>query len=291
MPVKVLDDAGSGSTESVVAGIAYAVAGGARVINLSVNGPDHSTALDEAIRGAEAAGVTVVASAGNDGADRVALPSYPASSAAGNVIAVAAGSRDGGITATSAWGRDAVDLAAPGESVLSTALGGGYRSTSGTSVAAAHVSGAVALLAAAKPDSSVAELRAALLGGAHRLRRDGWRVGAGGLDADGAVARMAPSSRPRIGLRARVRRLGRRGRVALRWRAVGPTRAVASYRVRLNGRLFVTSSTASRPARTARRVRLRPGRHRLRVTALDASGRPLVSRTFRPRVLRPRHQR
>ena len=138
MPVRVLDDAGAGSTETIVAGIAYALRQGARVINLSLNGPEHSQALDEAIRAAERNGVVVVVSAGNAGQNIDRTPSYPASSSSPNVIAVAAGSRDGGLTAFSGWGRAGVDLAAPGEGVLSTSLGGGYSTGSGTSEAAAE---------------------------------------------------------------------------------------------------------------------------------------------------------
>ena len=77
--IKVLDDGGVGTTATVVEGIHYALAHGARVINISLNGPQGSRALEEAIGAAEAAGVVVVASAGNDGESRELVPSYPAS--------------------------------------------------------------------------------------------------------------------------------------------------------------------------------------------------------------------
>ena len=166
MPVKVLGDDGSGNTDSVVAGVQYAVAHGADVINLSMNGPEDSQALDEVLAAARAAGVTVVASAGNDGANRDTTPSYPASSP--GVLAVAATATDGGLTPFSAYGKS-VPLSAPGEDVLSTARGGRYETSSGTSIASAQVSGAAALLAAARPQATPDQIRDALVGGVHRL--------------------------------------------------------------------------------------------------------------------------
>ena len=77
MPVKVLADDGSGNTSSVIAGIRYAVANGADVVNLSMNGPERSQALEETLAAAKAAGVVVVASAGNDSGNRDVDPVLP----------------------------------------------------------------------------------------------------------------------------------------------------------------------------------------------------------------------
>ena len=123
MPVKVLGDNGSGNSASVIAGIHYAVRNGADVINLSLNGPDRSLALEEALQAARAAGVVVVAAAGNDRGNRDQVPSYPANAPGAAVIAVAAGSPDGGLASFSGYGRS-VPLAAPGQDVLSTAPAG-----------------------------------------------------------------------------------------------------------------------------------------------------------------------
>ena len=130
MPVKALGDDGLGNSSSVITAIRYAVAQGADVINLSLNGPERSLALEETMSAAKAAGVVIVASAGNDGADRDATPSYPASAPDGQVLAVAAQSEDGGLASFSAHGRS-VPLAAPGQGVLSTAKGGGIPSARG----------------------------------------------------------------------------------------------------------------------------------------------------------------
>lgn len=171
MPVKVLDHDGFGSNSGIAEGIDYVVnfrAGGVnpvRVINLSLGGPSRSQALESAIGRAVAAGITVVASAGNDGSSSI---DYPA--AFDNVIAV--GSVDGRKVKApySSYGPE-LDLMAPGgdlrrddngdgrpDGVLQqtfdpgSALLGRYDDFAyffvvGTSQAAAQVSGLAALLA------------------------------------------------------------------------------------------------------------------------------------------------
>ncbi len=285
MAVKVLDSHGVGNTDTLVSGLRYATAEGADVINLSVNGPTPSAAVDRAIAAAEAAGAVVVASAGNDAADRDRTPSYPAASAGGGPIAVAAEDRDHGLAYFSAFGRSAVDLAAPGEEILTTALGGGYREMAGTSAAAAHVSGAVALLAAARPAATPAELRAAIAGGARPLLHDGAKLPGGELDVSRSLRLVVPGAGPRVRVVMR-RAIRSRGRtVTLRWRVHGAAGAVASYRLRVAGRRF--SSLADRGGRPGRRrtLHLRPGRYHWAVDAYDASGRMLATRSARLRIL------
>jgi len=291
MAVKVLDDRGVGSTDTLVSGMRYATAQGADVINLSVNGPGHSLALDEAITAAEAAGIVVVASAGNDGANRDQVPSYPASSNAGGVIGVGASTADHGLAHFSGWGPRTVDLAAPGEAIISTATGGGYALNSGTSPAAAHVSGAVALLAAARPHATAAQLRAAILGGTDALSHDASMVSGGELDATRAVRRLMPSSGPRVKLITRRLVHSRKRSVTLRWRLRGAARAVASYRLKVGSRRFAMSARSGRTPKRRRSVRLRPGQYRWTVLAFDASGHRLASHTARLRIARPGHPR
>jgi subtilisin family serine protease len=287
MPVKVLADDGSGNTDSVVAGVQYAVAHGADVINLSMNGPQDSQALDETLAAARAAGVTVVASAGNDGANRDTTPSYPASSP--GVLAVAATATDGGLAPFSAYGKS-VPLSAPGEDVLSTARGGRYETSSGTSIASAQVSGAAALLAAARPQATPDQIRVALVGGVHRLSQDSAMVGSGGtLDAAGAVSQLIPGAGPRLRLASKRTIRSRTGRITLKWRARGAVGAVAVYRVKVGGHAFaVRSGARARMASQRRVLHLRAGRYRWSVAAYDASGRALARRTGKVRVARHR---
>lgn len=190
MPVKVLHDAGWGTTATLIEGLRYALAHGARVVNMSVNGPDRSLALEQAIRDAEAKGALVVTSAGNDGRDRDQVASYPASIDSPAIITVASSDRSGGLGYASAYGRSSVDIAAPGADVLTADLGGGYSARSGTSFAAAYVSGTAALLASARPGASGAQLREALVASARRAGSVAGVVAGGQLDAAGALARL-----------------------------------------------------------------------------------------------------
>ena len=105
-----------------MAGLHYALANGARVVNMSLNGADRSLALEEAIAAAEAQGVLVVASAGNDGGDRDSVPSYPASIASSAIVSVASSNRGGRLAYASAYGASSVDIAAPGDNILTTDL-------------------------------------------------------------------------------------------------------------------------------------------------------------------------
>ena len=93
--VKVVHDQGWATTATMVAGLRYALSNGARIVNISLNGPDSSQALDEAIGQAEQQGVLVIASAGNDAANRDRVPSYPASVRSRAVITVASATRAG----------------------------------------------------------------------------------------------------------------------------------------------------------------------------------------------------
>ena len=190
MPVKVLHDDGWGTTATMIAGLDYALDEGARIVNMSLNGPDRSQALDDAIRQTEARGVLVVTSAGNDGRNRDRVPSYPASERSTSVITVASTDRAGALAPGSAFGRRSVDLAAPGDEILTSDLGERFTRHSGTSFAAAYVTGAAALLAAAHPDASGARLRAALIASSRRGGRVDAEVAGGELDAAAALRRL-----------------------------------------------------------------------------------------------------
>lgn len=197
MIVRVLDTDGSGEVGDVARGIRYAVANGARVINLSMAGPDTSPELEAAILEAQAAGAVVVASAGNTGDDLDLLPAYPAASAGGAPVAVASTDATGALAADSSFGARAVDLTAPGESIGSTAAGGGYEIRSGTSQAAAQVSGAVALMLTARPTATGDELRAALIAGARARALHAGRAIRRLLNPGAPVFRRATTSRAR----------------------------------------------------------------------------------------------
>ncbi|HEV7750500.1 MAG TPA: S8 family peptidase [Baekduia sp.] len=183
MAVRVLDAEARGSTTDVAQGIHYAVDNGARIVNLSLAGPTATADVEEAVRYAQDHGVLIVAAAGNSGADLASAPTYPAAYPEGDVLGVAATAQGGVLSSVSDYGPGA-DVAAPGEQILSTALGGGYEWRTGTSMAAPHVTGALVLLAAARPDLDAVGLRDALLG---HVRHTGLAVETGALDVGAAL--------------------------------------------------------------------------------------------------------
>jgi subtilisin family serine protease len=134
--------------------------------NNSWGGGGYSQALGNAIVTAGAADILFVVAAGNSAVDIDLSPSYPASYALANVIAVAAVDKIGGKASFSNWGVDSVHLAAPGVDIYSTVpgrRGPSYASYSGTSMATPHVSGAAALYSSLNPCATAAQIKLALL--------------------------------------------------------------------------------------------------------------------------------
>jgi subtilisin family serine protease len=129
----------------------------------------------------------VICAAGNGGRDIDVVPEYPASFSVPNLLRVAATARDGSLSRMSNTGPRTVDIAAAGDGILSTAMGGGYERRSGTSLAAATVAGAAALVWAAAPRLDASTLRAVLTGTArHRGRLP---IAGGTLDLARAMRR------------------------------------------------------------------------------------------------------
>ncbi len=166
MAIKFLTKQGSGDTADAVKAIDYAVSRGAKILSNSWGGPGEvssNTALEDAIKRAEAAGVLVVAAAGNDGTDNDTRPMLPAAFPQDNVLAVASTNKNDGRSFFSNYGLETVDVGAPGSDIISTAPKGAYKKLSGTSMAAPHVSGAAALLWAEFPDATYAEIKERLM--------------------------------------------------------------------------------------------------------------------------------
>ncbi len=123
-----------------------------------------SQALEDAFAAAGAEGILTVCSAGNDGTDLDVQPSYPASYDLDTVISVGSVGRDGNLAANASYGLRSVDLLAPGSAWSTDAKAdNSYVNRSGSSYASAHVTGAIALMAAARPDLSAMELKQLLL--------------------------------------------------------------------------------------------------------------------------------
>ncbi|MCC5609443.1 S8 family serine peptidase [Nostoc sp. CHAB 5834] len=158
MPVKVLNESGSGSYSSISKGIRYAVDNGANVINLSLGGTSSNRTLESAINYASSKGVIIVMAAGNDGDS---LPDYPARYASKSGIAVGAVDRNNNMPDFSnRSGTDEIAyVTAPGVKVYSSVPNNQYGTYSGTSMAAPHVAGVVALMLSANPNLTDAQVR------------------------------------------------------------------------------------------------------------------------------------
>ncbi len=150
---------GLGWGSDAIAAIHYAVDMGAKVINASWGGIGYSKALEEAVRKAESKGVLFVVSAGNGKQNNDQIPHHPANLRFSNVVTIANTDEGDHLSKTSNWGKTMVDFAAPGENIVSTMLKGSYGKMSGTSMAAAHMSGVAALLLGANPKLSAQDLK------------------------------------------------------------------------------------------------------------------------------------
>ena len=186
--LKFLSNRGSGSSLGGANSISYASAMGADISSNSWGGYGFSTTIRNAIRDAETVDHLVIAAAGNDNIDNDAIPHYPSSYDEPNVIGVASSTRTDGKSGFSNFGLTSVDLAAPGSSIRSTVVGGGYASFSGTSMATPHVAGAAALVAAIQPTYDYAQIKARLLDTVDPVAEfSGLSVTGGRLNAHDAV--------------------------------------------------------------------------------------------------------
>jgi hypothetical protein len=176
MPLKALDNKGSGNSADIAAAIVWAADKGATIINMSLGGIGfgNDTTLSNAITYAFNKGVVLVAAAGNDvavtGGDVDQNPVFPVCNDNGQnmVIGVVASDINDQKATFSNYGKNCVDVSAPGKRILSTInyepgtgkyIQNGYAYASGTSLAAPFVSAEAALLKAFYPNASNKEIR------------------------------------------------------------------------------------------------------------------------------------
>jgi len=163
MALKALDRSGAASSIELFYAILYAVDEGAQIINASFGGYGYSYLLHYALHYAQERGVSVVAAAGNESHNNDTAPYfYPASLPLDNIISVAATTSQNSLASFSNYGKTSVDIAAPGHDIYSTVMSG-YNYFSGTSMAAPHVAGAIALLREKTPSISFASIRTQLM--------------------------------------------------------------------------------------------------------------------------------
>ena len=206
MSLRFLDAFGSGSTSAAVAAVNYVTMmrrdHGINVVatNNSWGGGGYSQSLLDAIDAGGRAGILFVAAAGNDSRNTDITRFYPAGYPSDSIISVAATDRVGKLAAFSNYGAASVDVAAPGVSIYSTTRRNAYATMSGTSMATPHVTGAIALLAAANRQASAAQMRQAVLATATPLPGLGGKTSTGGLlnaaAAIQAIGGVAPPTPP-----------------------------------------------------------------------------------------------
>jgi subtilisin family serine protease len=160
LAIKAFDDSGSSAESSsyqIIKGLDYAVAKDVRIINMSFAGP-RDPMMERTLKAAHDKGIVLIAAAGNAGPK--SSPLYPGADQ--SVIAVSATDYEDKPFAMANRGKY-IAVAAPGVDVMVPAPGNSYQLTTGTSVAAAHVSGVAALILERKPTITPDELRALLM--------------------------------------------------------------------------------------------------------------------------------
>ncbi len=265
-------------------------------VDAALLGPDGRTALHDAIARANAAGILFVAASGNGDAgqsglnlDEPGVDLLPCEDTNPNVICVGATTSFGQLATFSNYGATAVDIAAPGDRILSTVPRGvcgqeDYCLFDGTSMAAPMVSGAAVDVLAAEPDLNVTDLRSRLLASVDPLPSLSGKVASNGrLDVCKAIPNCdgRPSIAPTkpLAVRARVHS----GTATLQWSAPdsnGNSFTVSGYEVEGPGGVtsvpFTTTSLSLNGLANNTNAVLR-----IRAVGTGGSG-PWVSKTVRP---------
>lgn len=187
VPVKILDQAGCGTTDDAIKGIQFALDEGATVLSNSWGGAPYSQELEQAVLLAATKKVLFVAGAGNDDRDLAVDPFYPAALPDPNVISVGGTLDDDTAIMTYGHSSTRVHLSAPAAGVFSTVLPPRlYAAYGGTSAAAAFVAGACALLEA--QGLTYLDVRSRLLQSSKPIQGTGASCSQGRLDLANAVS-------------------------------------------------------------------------------------------------------
>jgi subtilisin family serine protease len=164
MGLKFLNSRGAGGVAQAISALNYVAMMKARGINIRVannswGGDANSEPLKNALQAVADLGISIVVAAGNSSENNDTASSFPANYALPGLISVGATDKNQELATFSNYGVTSVHIAAPGASILSTIPSGLYRTLSGTSMAAPHVSGALALLYTSYPSLSVNDAR------------------------------------------------------------------------------------------------------------------------------------
>ncbi|WP_162924424.1 S8 family peptidase [Rubrobacter indicoceani] len=270
---RVSDNTGAISASSLIQGINWSVSNGADVINISLGGKGTVTGEAEAVARATQAGVTVVAAAGNENTNE---RSYPA--AYEGVLAVSATTQQDAKASFSNFG-EWIDLAAPGTGVYSSTILGSYGTKSGTSMSSPVVAGVAGLLAGEGLGRTQIENR--LASTAVDLGRSGkdpvfghGRVNAAAALAPGSVSQGTTNTAPTISRQSPKpgsRTRGQNVTIAATVRDGETDLTKSNITLQVDGR-NQNFNYATSTDRLTKKMKLKPGRHKVRVVARDAQG-------------------
>ncbi len=155
--------ANTDNLKNTINSINYAIKMGAQIINYSGGGTDYSQEEFDAVKKAEKNGILFVAAAGNERSNSDQFHYYPADYKLTNIISVTALDPSKEVLPSSNFGIETVDIAAPGQNIISTLPGNAYGFMTGTSQATAFVSGAAVLVKANKPDFKFDDIKKYIL--------------------------------------------------------------------------------------------------------------------------------
>lgn len=200
MPVRVFTDTGDSTLDDIYNAVNYAANSGADIINMSYGGGSYSRFEQEAIEAAYDKGALSVAAAGNESANLNKTPSYPICHPF--VLGVSATDATDARASFTNYGTDCVDVAAPGDFILSTyytddAINGftsDYGYLSGTSMSAPIVSGIAALAYSAKSDIDSGEMMNIIIDSTDSIHDDA--LGSGRVNAYQAVVTALALNNP-----------------------------------------------------------------------------------------------
>ncbi|MCP4964722.1 MAG: S8 family serine peptidase [bacterium] len=265
MAVKVLDATGGGYSSYTAAGIVWAAANGADIINLSLSGTCPSAIHFDAVDTAIAAGVVVIAATGNDAKEPGYAGEIGSPACHPDVIAVGATDYDDDRSPFSNWGIE-IDVVAPGgdmgadnngdgrgDGVLqetfdpSDPSDWGYWWFEGTSMATPHVSGTAALMLSANPAATADQVKKALEVTATDRGASGWDMyyGHGLIDAEQAIDAVLDTEAPSWSSGSTVSVSPDETSADLSWPKASDNIAVTDYVISLDGSPAAVSSTNS----------------------------------------------
>lgn len=149
--------------KNTVNAIRYAIKMKANIINYSGGGTEYSKEEFEAVKAAQEAGILFVAAAGNERSNSDKHKYYPADYGLSNIISVTAIDPSTEVLSSSNYGEETVDIAAPGQNIVSTLPENKYGTMTGTSQATAFVTGGAVLVMAHKENISAEETKKYIL--------------------------------------------------------------------------------------------------------------------------------